>query len=232
MIGTNRILHIRRGICPSEQLKGEIRIVKKLYVIGDSISIQYGPYLQRSLQGVMEYARKEGEAEALLNLDNPQGANGGDSSMVLAYLQGMARGDGIGADVILLNCGLHDIKTDPVSGAKQIPPAEYEANLHAIIETVSTMGPTPIWVRTTPCNEAVHNRPDMAFFRFAADGVAYNEVADSVMAEAGIPSIDLYNFTMGLGPDLYCDHVHFHEAIRERQGIYIAGWLTGWTSAR
>jgi hypothetical protein len=70
----------------------------------------------------------------------------------------------------------------------------------------------------------------MAFFRFAADGVAYNEAADAIMARAGIPAIDLYNFTLSLGPELYCDHVHFHEAIREKQGIYIAGWLSGWVS--
>jgi len=59
----------------------------KLYVIGDSISIQYGPYLEAALRGVMAYARKEGEEEALLNLDIPQGANGGDSGMVLSFLE-------------------------------------------------------------------------------------------------------------------------------------------------
>ena len=137
----------------------------------------------------------------------------------------------LAADVILLNCGLHDIKTDPVSGAKQVALAQYQDNLRAIIEVVVSTGASMIWVRTTPCDEAVHNRPDMAFHRFAADGIAYNEAADSIMADAGIPSIDLYNFTLGLGPDLYCDHVHFHEAIREKQGIYIAGWLTGWVLA-
>jgi len=27
------------------------------------------------------------------------------------------------------------------------------------------------------------------------------------------------------GPYLYCDHVHFHDSIREKQAAYIAGWL-------
>ena len=40
----------------------------KVYIIGDSISIQYGPYLEAALHGVMAYARKEGEEEAP-NLD-------------------------------------------------------------------------------------------------------------------------------------------------------------------
>ncbi|MBN1864300.1 MAG: hypothetical protein JW808_05315, partial [Victivallales bacterium] len=75
----------------------------RVYVIGDSISIQYGPYLREYLRGFMEYARKEGEAEALLNMDKPLGANGGDSSMVLSFLKAKAAAGGIDADFLLLN---------------------------------------------------------------------------------------------------------------------------------
>lgn len=199
--------------------------MKKLYIIGDSISIQYGPYLQRAVEGVMAYARKEGETEALLNLDNPQGANGGDSSMVLAFLQGLQRHDGVDADLLLLNCGLHDIKTNPQTGQRQVPIDQYVANLRAIVDLVATMGPTLVWVRTTPCDERVHNQPHMTFHRFAADAAAYNAVADAIMTAAGVPMIDLYTFTRNLGPDLYCDHVHFHEAVRAQQAAFIAGWL-------
>jgi hypothetical protein len=59
----------------------------KIYVLGDSISMQYGPSLEAYLEGVISYSRKEGEEEALLNLDNPRGANGGDSGMVLTFLK-------------------------------------------------------------------------------------------------------------------------------------------------
>ncbi|MCB0124945.1 MAG: SGNH/GDSL hydrolase family protein, partial [Caldilineaceae bacterium] len=104
----------------------------KLFIVGDSISIQYGPYLAAALHGVMDYSRKEGEKEALLNLDQPQGANGGDSSMVLAYLQAKAAAGGIDADLLLLNCGLHDIKTNPATGAKQVPIDQYAQNLQQI----------------------------------------------------------------------------------------------------
>jgi lysophospholipase L1-like esterase len=199
----------------------------KLYVIGDSISIQYGPYLEADLRGVMGYARKEGEEEALLNLDIPQGANGGDSSMVRAFLAAKAAAGGIDADLLLLNCGLHDIKTDPATGAKQIPIEKYVQNLAQIVQIVRTMGPTLVWLRTTPCDETIHNHAGMAFHRFAADGRAYNAVADGIMAEHEIPSIDLYTFTRNLGDDLYCDHVHFHDHIRRQQAAFIAGWLAG-----
>jgi len=206
--------------------------MKQLYVIGDSISIHYGPYLAQALQGVMHYARKEGEAEALLNLDRPQGANGGDSAMVLAFLQAMQARGGLKADLLLVNCGLHDIKTDPQSGAKQVSLADYQANLHAIIATVRALGPTLVWIRTTPCDEAIHNQRQATFHRFAADGLAYNQAADAIMHSAGVPLLDLYTFTHNLGPDLYCDHVHFHEAIRAQQGAFIAGWLHHWLSTQ
>lgn len=200
--------------------------MKKLYIIGDSISIQYGPYLQQALQGIMHYARKEGEAEALLNLDNPQGANGGDSSMVLAFLQGMAQQGGIDADLLLVNCGLHDIKTNPQTGQCQVAIDRYAENLRAIVNLVATMQPMLVWIRTTPCDERVHNQPHLAFHRFAADGDAYNRIADEIMRAASIPIIDLYTFTRNLGPDLYCDHVHFHEAVRAQQAAFLASWLT------
>jgi hypothetical protein len=54
----------------------------RVYVLGDSISMHYGPYLEAYLRGVMDYARKGGEEEAALDLEHSQGANGGDSSMV------------------------------------------------------------------------------------------------------------------------------------------------------
>lgn len=61
--------------------------MKKIFVVDDSISIQYGPFLEKYLQGIMRYSRKEGTEEALQNLDIPQGANGGDFSRVVAYLK-------------------------------------------------------------------------------------------------------------------------------------------------
>lgn len=196
----------------------------RVFVLGDSISIQYGPHLRDLLPPRFAYDRKGGD-EALLNLDRAVGANGGDSAMVLDYLRLRRDAGGIPADVLLLNCGLHDIKTDPATGAKQVPIAAYEANLRAAVALARAMGPRPVWVRTTPCDEAVHNARQPAFHRFAADGAAYNAAADRVMAEAGVASIDLHGCTVRLGPDPYCDHVHFKPEVRVAQAAYLAGWL-------
>lgn len=205
----------------------------QLYVIGDSISLQYGPYLEQYIGERFAYARKSAASEARLNLPNPQGDNGGDSSMVLAFLAGLVETGALAADLLLINCGLHDIKTDPTTGRKQVGVDDYRGNLVGIVAQANKTKVPLVWVRTTPCDEAVHNsRPDMAFHRFAADCIAYNAVADEVMAAAGVPSIDLHSFTASLGPDLYCDHVHFHDHIREKQAAYIAGWLEAYWAGR
>jgi GTP-binding protein HflX len=51
--------------------------------------------------GFTSSLRKEGAEEALLNLDIPQGANGGDSSMVRTFLAAKAAAGGIDADLLL-----------------------------------------------------------------------------------------------------------------------------------
>lgn len=198
-----------------------------LYVIGDSISIHYGPFLEKQLEGVMGYARKEGAED---NLDDPNGANGGDSSMVLDFLRDQVASNSIDADLLLVNCGLHDIKTHRDTGKAQIAIENYAKNLRAIIEAASAAKLQLIWIRTTPLDEKIHNARDVGFLRYNADHEAYQHVADEIMREARIPIIDLHTFTANLGPDLYIDHVHYPEHIREKQAAYIAGWLDAYRS--
>ena len=200
----------------------------RLYVIGDSISMHYGPYLEQYLGGAMSYARKTAEEETALGMTGAPTANGGDSSKVLEFLEAKERAGGLKADLLLLNCGLHDIKTNPDTGEKQVPLAAYQKNLEAIVACAQRMKIAVVWVRTTPCDEAVHNTPGKGFHRFAADVIAYNAAADAIMEAHGIPEIDLHGFTLRLGDSLYADHVHFPPAIREKQAAYIAGFLARW----
>ena len=133
----------------------------------------------------------------------------------------------IDADIFVINCGLHDIKTDPITQQKQITIEEYEQNLFSIVKIVKTLSSKMVWVRTTPCDETIHNNIKMKFHRFSSDCIAYNSIADKVMNLMKIPIIDLHTFTLNLGEDLYCDHVHFHDSIRQQQAAYIAGCLRG-----
>lgn len=200
-----------------------------VYVIGDSISIQYGPYLEQALAGRFRYDRKSGEAEALLNLDVPMGANAGDSSRVLDFLQACLQGGQFHPDVLLLNCGLHDIKRHLTHGTCQVPLASYRDNLREVVGLCRHARIRLVWVRCTPVVDEIHNTPTSLFHRHAGDLAAYNACADDVMKEAGIPVIDLHAFTRGLGNDaeIFCDHVHFSEPVRLKQGTFLAESLEG-----
>ncbi|MFA6294059.1 MAG: SGNH/GDSL hydrolase family protein [Victivallales bacterium] len=200
--------------------------MKSVYVIGDSISVQNGPYLEPLLQPDIAYRRKPGNVEALKNLDLPAGANSGDSSSVLKFLSAGIPAGEVKADLLLINCGLHDIKTDPATGVRKVSPEEYEGNLTKIIELAEINHQPLAWILTTPCDENVHNRNKIDFHRFAADAVSCNEIAMRVMAAHEIPIIDLHSFTAGLGgAEIYCDHVHFVDSVRQSQAGFLARWI-------
>jgi lysophospholipase L1-like esterase len=197
--------------------------VRTLFVIGDSISVHYGPYLEQMVSGVLQYARKEATEGAPDTLPYPADANGGDSSQVLAYLRARLREHA--PDVLLLNCGLHDLRTDPQSGTKQVSLEAYEENLAAIVHLAVGWGVPTVWTRTTPVDDERHNTRQSGFYRYNRDVLLYNEVADRVVRGAGFPLVDLYTLTRSLGDDVYVDHVHFVERVRALQAAFIAGHL-------
>ncbi|MFP4106197.1 MAG: SGNH/GDSL hydrolase family protein [Phycisphaerae bacterium] len=199
----------------------------KIFVIGDSISLQYGPHLAQMIAGRYEYGRKTGREEALKDLDLPVGANGGDSDRVLAYVQALRDGGDWKPDLALINCGLHDIKLPADGGGdRQVPLDRYRTNLRTIVGMLGELGIGMVWIRTTPADEEVHDRHEKSFRRLAADVDAYNRAADEIMETAGVPAIDLFAFTRSLGgQEIFDDHVHFPEPIQKLQAAFIAGWL-------
>ena len=204
----------------------------KICLLGDSISLHYGIFLQEYLNSFVEYAQKEDKEGTIQNLNNEKGVNSGDSSKVLSFLKSKIHRSGIDSDILLFNCGLHDIKTDPLSCSKQVPLHQYEKNLKEILKTIECFRTKPIWIRTTPFDENRHNRFNLNFSRYSRDCIEYNLVADRIMKTNNVPIIDLFNFTLNLGDKIYCDHVHFTEAVREKQAAYIAGWLGGWLTSK
>jgi lysophospholipase L1-like esterase len=197
-------------------------MIPSLHIVGDSISIQYGPYLEKMLAGVLTYTRKTGNVG---NLDNPEGANGGDSSMVLNYLQTLRNDARVPFDYLMVNCGLHDLRVLRAQNRYQIPIEQYAANLTAIIKVAKSLARNMIWVRTTTVVDEIHNREHMEFFRYARDVDRYNACADDIVRAHRIPMIDLFTFTRTLGDEVYFDHVHFKEIIREQHAAFIAGYL-------
>lgn len=197
----------------------------KLFVIGDSISIFYGPYLKQYVEGKYEYDRKRDKGEAMKDLDNPIGANGGDSRMVVAYLKELSKDKGFHTDVLLVNCGLHDTKTHPETGKKQVSLEEYRHNLDTIYRLSKKMNVKLVWVNCTPVNDSIHNSKGVAFHRYNRDAIRYNEVADSLFGAKRVPVIDMYSFSSRFPLDAYMDHVHYSMEYRKLQAAYIASFL-------
>lgn len=200
----------------------------RLFIIGDSISLDYGPYLQPMLGSGVVYDRQGGVEARLDDPMHASGANGGDSGMILNYLRSRRSVNPVKADLIAINCGLHDIKRHRDTNHLQVPPDTYRQNLSTIITEVRDNGAQPLWIRTTTLDEDVHNRRNSNFKRFVKDLDNYRAMADEVMAQEAVPVIDLYSFTLSQGPDLYRDHVHFHDPIIRRQASFISGWLTSY----
>ncbi|GAB3704855.1 SGNH/GDSL hydrolase family protein [Spirosoma flavus] len=199
----------------------------KLYVIGDSISMRYGPFLEKYVQGVWQYDRKSDDGQAAKNLDVPVGANGGDSRMVLEYLKLKAPDKSFQPDILLLNCGLHDIKRNPETNTIQVDSASYRKNLEAIYQLLHKRNIRLVWMRTTSVEDERHNTRSKAFKRYARDLDAYNAIADEVMQKHGVSVIDLYTFTRSLGSEHFVDHVHYDDFAMQLQAGYIAGFLQG-----
>lgn len=195
-----------------------------VFLIGDSISIQYGPYLEKYLDGIIDLSRKQDDGQAAKNLDVPVGANGGDSRMVLEYLKIKLNEPGFAPDYLLLNCGLHDIKHNAPDEKIQVSQEEYRKNLQEIIQLVTKKKIRVIWLRTTPVVDSIHNK-SKGMKRYAADVATYNQIADEIFSRKKIPMIDLFTFTKKLGNQQFVDHVHYNENTRSLQAAYIAGFL-------
>lgn len=197
---------------------------RDLFVIGDSVSIHYGPYLKKMIEYKFNYDRKRGIEQALADLDKPVGANAGDSGMILQYLTEEFHKN-TKYDVLVINCGLHDIRVDRFSKKLQVELEEYKVNLTKVIEISKSMANKTIWVGLTPVIDEIHNSRKEGFLRYNEDVKTYDIASKEIMREHEIPCIDMYNFIKTLGDDIYSDHVHFKDEIRKLQAAFIAGYL-------
>ena len=196
----------------------------RLFVLGDSISIGYGPYLSHHLDG-FTYARKNPDADPADT--SITGQNGGDSGHVVAYLRHLlSTGDSsLRGAWLLLNCGLHDIKRK--ADGLQVDINDYVANLEEAFAIGRKLGATRIvWCRTTPVDDAIHaSRCDLGVTRLASDVEAYNHAADGACQKNSVDVIDLHAFTLALGTDAFSDHVHYTPEACDQQAKFVAAAL-------
>ena len=196
------------------------------FLLGDSISIHYGPFLKEKIAPWATLERKGENAAFDADLDTPEAQNGGDSTLCLDYLGQCFTKPSFKYDWVLLNCGAHDIRravTPPY--AFQVPPEKYAANLDAMYGLMRRHRQRLCWIASCPVFEEVHNKPGNLFNRFHADVKAYNAIAQQWCHANAIPLIDLYAFTLPLCPAAFCDHAHFTEPVRALQADFLAAQL-------
>ncbi len=83
-------------------------------------------------------------------------------------------------------------------------------------------------MRTTPINKNTPQWEKQEIERRRNDVDLYNTIADELMAENDVPIIDLYQFTVNLGPNIYLnevDSVHFNDETARLQATFITGAL-------
>jgi len=196
----------------------------RLISLGDSISIQYGPYLEAALEGHYTVTRKAGQDEALQDLDVPTGANVGDSGMLLRYLRHEKEHGNLTCNVMTLNCGLHDVKFTQATESLQVPIEQTRQNLPEVLDIANAAAGKLNWVRTTPVHEPHHNREASNIWRYNRDVDAVNAIADELCRERDIPMIDLHAFTLAQGDmaDTCPDGRHFTPEVQQAQARFIA----------
>ncbi len=174
----------------------------KVLLLGDSIRLGYAPLVAKKLDGVAEVISPK--------------ENGGDTANTLKMLDAWL---GAGKPVVVhINCGLHDLKFGKKTNAFQVPPADYEKNLKAIVERLRKETPDVMFTTTTPIIDDRHAGRKADFDRFDKDVKVYNERAVKVMLELGVPVDDLYRIVQDGGPAelLGKDGTHYTPAGYER----------------
>ncbi len=179
------------ALLPVDDVPGLPRIL----LIGDSISIGYTREVRRRLVG-------------RTNVHRPPD-NCGPTVFGLEQLDSWL---GSGRwDVIHFNFGLHDLKFMDANGTYIVPgpydrplalPAEYAANLRAIVARLKRTDARLVFANTTPV-------PAGTVGRVEGSEVAYNTAAAQVMREAGVPINDLHALVVAHPNFQLPKNVHF-----------------------
>jgi len=182
----------------------------KLLIVGDSISMGYTETVAAELGGAADVVHSPG--------------NGGDSSNAVANIdQWLADAK---PHLVVLNCGLHDVKRERDGDHCQVPLMFYKTILPAVIEKVRAAGCRCVWVSTTPVIEKRH-RAAKSFDRLNKDIDDYNKAARAIARKAGLPIINLNKAARNLDLEtaLTGDGVHFTPEAYEALGKKVAARL-------
>ena len=187
--------------------------MRTVVLIGASIRMGYEDVVRAQLAGLAAVWAPED--------------NGGTSENVLAHLDQWVLSRH--ADVVHINCGLHDINTEFDQGTAAVPLSAYTENVRRILERLRDKAEAMVvWASSTPVNQDWHNANKL-FDRFEEDVVAYNAAASEIAQELGITVNDLFSVVSSAGRDdlLLEDGVHFKPEGYALLGEAVAGCIKG-----
>jgi hypothetical protein len=194
--------------------------IPSVHVVGDSVSIHYGPHLDSLLEGNARYSRKEASAGGF---DVSSDANGRDSSELLRHLADCLN-QGRKWDVLVMNAGLHDIRRR--NGVLQTSFIMYYDNLREISSIAHRIARRTVWVQTTPVDEKIHNSLKTEYQRYQEDVKRVNTIAAQVMLDASIAVFDLSPLErLEVLENIRQDHVHYSRTFRMLQAAALFGYV-------
>jgi lysophospholipase L1-like esterase len=152
-----------------------------IVLIGDSIRMGYQATVIQQLAGTAEVWAPE--------------TNGGHAVNVLMHLHLWVKHRQ--PDLVHINCGLHDLRTDHFGGGEPLVPLPiYATYVERILRYIRAhTRATVVWATTTPVIDAAAKAAHTKwndFDRYDADVVAYNGVATAICQRLGVPVDDLY----------------------------------------
>ena len=182
-----------------------------LYSSGDSISMGYWPYLEGELHDTINvyYQRELAKDMPGIGL-----RNNGHAHLAYGVLQAAYKDRCFRPDYVLINFGLHMIRTHH----RKVQ--EYGAWIEKFAALAKAEGARMIWVNTTPYQQSFRPRQNETI-------KAFNAVATEVAGKHGVPVIDLHACMLeqvkAKGDKVvFTDGVHFTEETKKRQAAFIA----------
>lgn len=177
--------------------------------LGDSVTLQYYPFLVMRMRHCVDFheARHVSRQSIWSRLLDPEKKriNMRDSGNLKRQLTGgLVSGS---FDLILVNAGLHDLKSFAPGGISATQSSRYEANIRGILEYLRKHSPRVAFVATTP---VLASRSTYA----SPEGVEQlNKLAAHAAADSGMSFLSLGLGSQGQLADLFLeDGVHLNKA--------------------
>ena len=160
---------------------------KSHLILGDSISMQYGAYLNND-----QY-----EIQRAKNYNKSNAQNCRYTEFGVEHIDRWLDQNGVGFkwNLITFNWGLHDLQRYSIE--------EYKSNLRILVAKIKARSNRAIFITTSAVVDGHTIRTD-------ADSVLYNEAALEVMEETNTEVFDMYAVSSTIKHEIY-DDVHYTE---------------------